>query len=161
MNQEISSFSITCRPATAADVPAILGLIKELALFEKAPNEVTNTESQLLDDGFGENPAYKAIVAESKGVVIGFALSYLRYSTWKGKVVYLEDLYVQPAYRSHGVGRRLMEQKIAYTQRLGLPYLVLQVLDWNTNAIRFYERFGASFDPEWTTVRIPMADSAR
>lgn len=145
------------RPATPADVSSILGLIKELAEFEKAPHLVTNTEEQLLKDGFGSNPVYQSLVAEVDKMVVAFALSYIRYSTWRGRVVYLEDIYVQPAFRSQRVGQRLMEAKLDYARSIGVSYISFQVLDWNTNAQRFYERFNAEFDPQWVNVLIPVA----
>jgi len=144
--------SITYRDANPFDVPAILGLIKELALFEKAPEKVENTEAQLLEDGFGQFPIFKAIVAQHEDTIVAFALSYFRYSTWRGKVVFLEDLYVKPEYRSKGIGRKLMEMKLAYTEKLGLKYLCLQVLDWNQPAIDFYKSWGAELDEEWINV---------
>lgn len=142
------------RDAISEDVPAILGLIKELAEFEKAPHLVENTEDQLRHDGFGPNPVYKSFVAEKNGRVIGFSLSYIRYSTWRGRVLYLEDIYVQPESRSGGVGRGLMEITLAHARSLGLKYMVFQVLDWNQNAIDFYKTFGAEFDSEWVNVLI-------
>lgn len=145
------------RPATPADVSSILGLIKELAEFEKAPHLVTNTEEQLLKDGFGPNPVYQSLVAEVDKMVVAFALSYIRYSTWRGRVVYLEDIYVQPAFRSQGVGQRLMEAKLDYARSIGVSYISFQVLDWNTDAQRFYKRFNAEFDPQWVNVLIPVA----
>lgn len=148
--------NLVIREATPKDIPSILGLIKELADFEKAPHLVTNTEEQLLEDGFGSTPAYQALVAEVNGRVVGFALSYIRYSTWRGKVLYLEDLYVQPDFRSLGIGGKLMDAKLKYTKSLNIKYMVLQVLDWNTPAIRFYKSFQAQFDPEWINVLIAV-----
>ena len=147
---------ISYRQALPGDTPALLGLIKELALFENAPEKVENTKAQLLEDGFGLSPAFKAFVAEHEGVVIAFALSYIRYSTWKGRVLYLEDLYVQPTFRSSGIGRNLINMKLDYSKTLGIKYLCLQVLDWNENAIKFYESFGAELDQEWVNVLIEV-----
>ena len=148
--------NLTIRNAVPLDVPAILGLIRELAEFEKAPHLVTNTEAQLLEDGFGTHPVYKSLVAEVDGKVVAFALSYIRYSTWRGRMVYLEDLYVQPAVRSMGIGRALMNAKMDYIKSLDIKYMILQVLDWNTPAIRFYETFQGQFDPEWINVLIEV-----
>lgn len=146
--------NVVFRDAVTEDVPAILGLVKELAEFEKAPHLVENTVDQLREDGFGPNPVYKAFVAEKNGRIIGFSLSYIRYSTWRGRVLYLEDIYVQPDFRSGGVGRRLMEITIEYARSLGLKYVVFQVLDWNQKAIDFYKTFNGEFDPEWVNVLI-------
>lgn len=147
---------IRYREAEPKDVPAILELVRELAAFEKAPHLVENTEDQLLADGFSETPAFKSFVAAANNQVIAFALSYIRYSTWRGKVVYLEDIYVKPEFRSLGIGRKLMEIMLDYTRSLGIKYLVLQVLDWNNNAIRFYESFNCQMDPEWINVLIEV-----
>ena len=156
-----SDQNYTIREATPTDVPDIFRLINGLAEFERAPEQVTNTEDSLLLDGFGQNPAYKAFVAEINGSVVGFALSYIRYSTWKGKMVYLEDIFVEPAYRSAGLGSQLLEQILAFAKSLGIAYLSFQVLDWNTEAIRFYKRFHASFDPEWVNVRIEVPSATK
>lgn len=148
--------NVIVREALRGDIPSILGLIKELAEFEKAPHLVTNTETQLLEDGFGLNPFYKAFVAEVDGKVVAFALSYIRYSTWRGKVIYLEDLYVQPEFRSFGIGHKLMEAKLEYAKSINIKHLMLQVLDWNAPAIRFYKTFQAQLDPEWINVLIEV-----
>lgn len=145
---------VNYRDARPEDAKAILGLIKELAEYEKSPHLVENTEENLLKDGFGENPVYKAFVAEANGMVVGFALTYIRYSTWRGRVLYLEDIYVQPQSRSLGIGKELMKMSIDYARKLGLKYMVFQVLDWNTSAIQFYQRFDAEFDHEWVNVII-------
>ena len=148
--------NILYRQATPDDIPALLALIKELAMFENAPEKVETTKAQLLEDGFGLSPSFKAFVAENEGIVIAFALSYIRYSTWRGRVLYLEDLYVQPPFRSSGIGRRLINMKLDYSKTLGIKYLCLQVLDWNENAIRFYESYGAELDQEWVNVLIEV-----
>lgn len=145
---------IIYRDAEPKDVPAILGLIKELAEFEKAPHLVENTEANLLRDGFGDQPVYKAFVAEKEGVIVAFSLSYIRYSTWRGRVLYLEDIYVQQTARSGGIGKKLMEITLDYARSLGLKYMVFQVLDWNQAAIDFYKSFDAEFDSEWVNVLI-------
>jgi GNAT superfamily N-acetyltransferase len=149
---------INYREATPNDIPALLGLIKELAEFENAPEKVETTKAQLLEDGFGLSPSYKAFVAEYEGLVIAFALSYIRYSTWKGRVLYLEDLYVQLPNRSSGIGRKLLNMKLEYAKTFGIKHLCLQVLDWNANAIKFYESYGAQLDQEWVNVLIEVKD---
>jgi ribosomal protein S18 acetylase RimI-like enzyme len=147
----MSRLSFIVRTATPADVPSIYNLIKELALYEKAPTEVINTPEQLLRDGFNaENPLYTAHVAQTDNcIIIGFTLCYIRYSTWKGPVLYLEDLYVNDAYRRYGVGKALFENCIEMARSNGYKRLTWQVLDWNQPAIDFYKQWSARLDPEW------------
>lgn len=147
----MSSTSFVIRAAVQADVPAIFHLINELAEFEKAPHEVINTPDRLLHDGFTINPPlYVAKVAENaEGVIMGFSLCYLRYSTWKGPVLYLEDLYVRETFRGNGVGKALFESCIEFAKVNGYKRLTWQVLDWNQPAIDFYKRWNAVMDPEW------------
>lgn len=147
----MSSTSFVIIAAVQADVPAIFHLINELAEFEKAPHEVINTPDRLLHDGFTINPPlYVAKVAENaEGVIMGFSLCYLRYSTWKGPVLYLEDLYVRETFRGNGVGKALFESCIEYAKVNGYKRLTWQVLDWNQPAIDFYKRWNAVMDPEW------------
>lgn len=142
------------RKATAADVPAMMGLVRELAEFEKSPHLVENTEEKMQQDGFGPHPVFHAFVAEKETVIVGFALHYVRYSTWRGRVLYLEDIYIQPAHRSQGIGRKLMEMTMEFARKQGMKYLVFQVLEWNTPAIEFYKTFKAELDPEWINVII-------
>lgn len=124
-------------------------LIHELALFEKAPHEVVATVDTLLKYGFGENPLFVAWVAEKNGEVVGLALCYIRYSTWKGPVLYLEDLIVTDSFRGLGIGKALFETCIDYAKNKKYSKMVWQVLDWNTPAIEFYKGYGANLDPEW------------
>ena len=147
----MSSTSFVIRAAVQADVPAIFHLINELAEFEKAPHEVINTPDRLLHDGFTINPPlYVAKVAENtEGVIMGFSLCYLRYSTWKGPVLYLEDLDVKKSFRGNGVGKALFESCIEFAKVNGYKRLTWQVLDWNQPAIDFYKRWNAVMDPEW------------
>ncbi|PCJ67212.1 MAG: GNAT family N-acetyltransferase [Bacteroidetes bacterium] len=137
------------RNATKADVPHILALIKELALYEKAPNEVDNTEEQMIEDGFGINKLYDAFVVELDDKIIGVAITYNRYSTWKGKCLYLEDLIVTEAHRGIGAGQQLFNYCIDFGKESNCSKLIWQVLDWNQPAINFYERYGAHLDGEW------------
>ena len=134
------------RKATPSDVPALFALIKELAVFVKAVREVENTEEALLRDGFGEKPLFGAYVAEHAGQVIGAAFYYWRYSTWKGKRLYLEDLVVHEPHRRHGVGQRLFEQMVRLGRENDSSGLSLQVLDWNAPALAFYKKQFMSFD---------------
>lgn len=143
------SYGLLVREAQPSDVKAIHALICELALYEKAQDEVITTPEILLKDGFGTEPAFIAWVAEWQGKVIGMALCYVRYSTWKGKVLYLEDLYVKEEYRRKGAGAALFEKVLEHTRLLGYERMCWQVLEWNTPAIQFYKKYGAILDPEW------------
>jgi GNAT superfamily N-acetyltransferase len=140
---------VTIRLGKAADVPAAFALIQELALYEKAPHEVENTIEQMLEDGFGPHPIYGFLVAESGGQVVGISLYYYRYSTWKGKRLYLEDLIVTETYRGKGIGKLLFDATIGVAHQNACNGMSWQVLEWNTPAIEFYKKFNASFDGEW------------
>ena len=149
--------SITIRRAVRTDCPRLLELIEELAEFEKAPQgAVTATLSHLEESGFGSNPVWWAFVAEQDGLVIGFGLYYIRYSTWKGQRLYLEDLIVTQDKRGLGVGKLLFDRLIQETRDKGFSGMVWQVLDWNEPAIRFYKKYGASMEPEWVNCILPM-----
>jgi GNAT superfamily N-acetyltransferase len=140
---------ITIRPGTEADVPAAFDLINELALFERAPDEVDNTIEDMLRDGFGPNPVYGFLVAELAGEIVGLSLYYYRYSTWKGKRLYLEDLIVTEKHRNKGIGKRLFDATVDYARQQDCKGMSWQVLDWNTPAIEFYKSYGARLDGEW------------
>ena len=147
-----SSFFI--RKGTSADVSAALTLIKELALYEKAPQEVTNTEEDMLRDGFGSNPCFDMWVAIEKDIVVGIALTYIRYSTWKGRMLYLEDIVVTESCRGKGIGKALFLEVCKKVQQDELNGLIWQVLDWNEPALHFYKKFNASLDPEWVNGKL-------
>lgn len=140
-------FSI--RKAAKKDVPAVLDLVKELALYEKALEEVTITIEQLEQDGFREHPIYWIILAENETGIIGMSFYYIRYSTWKGKCLYLEDLVVKEAYRGKKVGKILFEATIAAAKEMNAKIMTWQVLDWNEPALNFYKKFDAELDGEW------------
>lgn len=142
------------RKGTKEDVSSILSLIKELAVFEKEPDAVIVTEADLLRDGFSENPLYYTFVAEENGIVIGMALYYYRYSTWKGKTIHLEDLIVSENKRGTGAGFALYKQIIAQGKLDGVKRIEWNVLDWNTNAIQFYEKSGAKILDDWRVVQM-------
>lgn len=145
----------TIRPATPADVPQILAFIRDLALYERAPKEVTATEEGLMRDGFGANPFYSCLMAEEDGAPAGFALFFFNYSTWKGRPgVYLEDLFVEPRFRGMGIGKALLKRVAAFAVERGCERLQWEVLDWNTPAIDFYRAMGAEFLDEWRNVRM-------
>ena len=141
--------AIIIRKATSTDCPRLLELIKELALYEKAPDEVVVSLTHFQESGFGKHPVWWAFVAEIDGVVRGFALYYIRYSTWKGQRLYLEDLYIEPVMRRKGIGALLFEQLILETKERKLNGMVWQVLEWNEPAIQFYQKYKTSFDSEW------------
>jgi len=140
---------VNIRRAVKADCPALLALIKELAEYEKAPEQVTVTLAHFEESGFGNHPVWWGFVAEHAGVVIGFALYYIRYSTWKGQCLYLEDFLVTEAHRGKGIGAQLFERVMQEAKDKGFRRMVWQVLDWNEPAINFYKKYNANLDPEW------------
>ncbi|MGD1840760.1 MAG: GNAT family N-acetyltransferase [Thermonemataceae bacterium] len=141
--------NIRLREGTPEDIPQLLSLIRELALYEKAPEEVINTEEQMIQDGFGEVRLFQLLVAETEEKLVGLALTYYRYSTWKGKCLYLEDLYIQPEYRRSGLGERFFEALVQRAKKENCQRISWQVLDWNELAINFYKKIGASLDATW------------
>ena len=148
----------TLRAAEPRDVPALVGLIRELAEFEKLTHLVEVTPQRLHPQLFGERPAAEAVVAELQGRVIGFALFFTNFSTFLGKPgLYLEDLYVQPAHRNGGVGRALLTHLAALANARGYGRFEWSVLDWNVDAIRFYDKMGATLLREWRICRVTGA----
>lgn len=138
--------NFTIRKATETDFPAILELIKELAEFEKAPEKVTNTVGQMLD----EKELFRCFIAEREsGEVVGMALYFIAYYTWVGKSLYLDDLYVKEAYRKHKIGSALLARVFEAARAAYCKRVRWQVLRWNEPAIRFYEKAGALIDGEW------------
>ena len=137
------------RRATKEDCPRLLELIQELALYERAPQEVTVTLEHFTESGFGKQPIWWAFVAEENGFIHGFALYYIRYSTWKGQTMYLEDIIVTEKSRGKGIGKLLFDQLIEEAQARQFKRIVWQVLEWNEPAINFYKKYQANFDPEW------------
>ena len=146
--------SFHIRPSVHSDVAAIMQLIHELAVFEKAPNEVVANAETLLQSGFQEHPLFVAWVAEKDGLIVGMALCYIRYSTWKGPVLYLEDLIVTESFRGNGIGKALFEKCIAHAKHNNYRRMVWQVLDWNTPAIDFYKGYGAQIEDGWLNASI-------
>jgi len=146
--------NIIIRKAVREDIPQIKKLIDGLALYEKAPQEVTITEQQLLDDGFGENAIYQCRVAEFEGNLIGFSLFYVGFSTWKGKLVYLDDLYVEEKFRQYGIGKKLIDEVILFAQEINANQVRWHVLEWNEPAINFYKKLNVTLDPEWIACRM-------
>ena len=146
--------NIAIRKGTKTDLPAVLNLVKELAIYEKAPNEVTVTLSEMERDGFGENPIFSFFVAEKDGNIVGIALFYIKYSTWKGKCVFLEDIIVTEAYRQYGIGKKLFDEVVKVAKVMNVKRLEWQVLEWNEPAIKFYEKLNAHFDEEWINCKL-------
>ncbi|MBI1305538.1 MAG: GNAT family N-acetyltransferase [Bacteroidetes bacterium] len=140
-------FSI--RKGVKKDIPDALRLIKELAVFEREPDAVITTEESMLKDGFGDKPIFEFYVAEINNEVVGLSLFYYRYSTWKGKVLYLEDLIVTESARGNGIGKTLFETTLHHAKKENCVRMTWQVLDWNTPAIEFYLQYGASMDGQW------------
>ena len=141
------------RKGKVDDLPDVLSLIKELAFFEKEPNEVEVTVEELERDGFGENQLFQFFVAEADNVIVGMALYFVKYSTWKGKCIYLDDIIVREKFRRSKIGTKLFEAVIAETNKLKAKRLEWQVLDWNEPAIQFYKKYQAKFMKEWLTCR--------
>lgn len=138
------------RRAKKEDCKAMMELIHELAAYEKAPEEVTVDFDHFVKSGFSENPVWWAFVAEAAGQVVGFALYYIRYSTWKGQRMYLEDILVNEAWRGKGIGKLLFNELIKETKQKKLSGMVWQVLEWNDPAINFYKKYeGVKLDNEW------------
>jgi ribosomal protein S18 acetylase RimI-like enzyme len=143
------------RPATEADCRAIMQLVHELAVYERAPEEVTVNFEHFVQSGFGPNPVWFAFVAEVNNEVVGFTLCYIRFSTWKGQRVYLEDFYVKETHRGKGIGEKLFDNLVAYCNENKYSGLVWQVLNWNKPAINFYKKYkDIKFDGEWVNCSV-------
>jgi len=147
---------VSVRLAQVADSQAIYDLIYELAVFEKAPEQMVNTVEAIKRDGFGAEPAFICFIAESDGKICGMSLCYIRYSTWKGKVLYLEDLIVTSSERGKGIGKKLFEYTLAHAREQDYARVQWQVLDWNQSAIDFYQVFNAGFDAEWLNAWVDL-----
>ncbi len=145
---------IKIRRAVKEDCPRLLELIRELAMYEKAPEEVTVTLEHFEESGFGKNPVWWSFVAEEEGVIHGFALYYIRYSTWKGQAMYLEDIIVTESMRGKKIGKLLFDQLIEEAKEKKLHRIVWQVLEWNEPAINFYKKYNADFDGGWLNCSI-------
>lgn len=145
---------IKIRKARKQDCEQIMSLIKELAEYEKAPQEVTVPINHFVNSGFGRKPIWWAFVAEENHAILGFALYYIRYSTWKGQRMYLEDILVTKEARNKGIGSLLMNKLIEEAHKKKLSGIVWQVLKWNEPAIQFYKKYNASFDDEWLNCSI-------
>tara|TARA_B100000579_G_C22847818_1_gene865474 strand:- start:5450 stop:5902 length:453 start_codon:yes stop_codon:yes gene_type:complete len=137
------------RKGVKKDIPQVLDLIKELAEFENAPDQVTNTIERLENDGFGNQPVYDLFVAESENKIIGMAITYFRYSTWKGKNLYIEDLIINEKFRREGIGLKIFKELKKFAKNTSCVGISLQVLDWNKIGINFYKKLYMKFDKEW------------
>lgn len=142
------------REARIDDCAQMMELVRELAVYEKAPDEVTVSMEHFVESGFGANPVWGAFVAEIDGQIAGMSLFYVRYSTWKGQRLYLEDLIVTERFRGKGLGKALFDKTIAYGKEKGYTGMLWQVLDWNEPAINFYKKYNAKFDGEWLNTSI-------
>jgi GNAT superfamily N-acetyltransferase len=141
---------MTTRPGKKSDLPQVLALVKELALYERAPHEVTNTVERMERDGFGPNPIYGLFVAEDNDRIVGISIFYWRYSTWKGKRLYLEDIVVTESERGKGTGKLLFDRTMQHALDENCTGMMWQVLEWNEPALNFYKKYGAKLDDEWT-----------
>ena len=140
---------INIRRALKEDCPRLLELITELAVYEKAPDDVTVTLAHFEESGFGDKPIWWSFVAEENGAIHGFALYYIRYSTWKGQAMYLEDIIVTESMRGKKIGKLLFDRLIEEAKEKKLHRIVWQVLEWNEPAINFYKKYNADFNGEW------------
>lgn len=138
---------VTTRLGTIEDIPAVFELVKELALYEKALSQVTNNVEKMKKDY--EDKLYNFFVAEVDSKIIGLSLYYYRYSTWKGKRLYLEDIIVTEDMRGNGIGKILFDSTVKEAKETHCSGMMWQVLDWNTSAVGFYRKYGTNFDNEW------------
>lgn len=146
--------NVQIRKGIERDLEGVLALIKELAVYEKAPQEVTISLAQLREDGFGNRRLFEFIIAEFEGRVVGMAFYFFRYSTWKGKFLYLEDFVVSEAFRGKGIGAQLFDSVMQVSLSEACVGMTWQVLDWNEPALHFYKKYGAHLDGEWINGRL-------
>jgi GNAT superfamily N-acetyltransferase len=149
------------RKGTKEDLPRVLELVKELAAYEKALGEVSNTIEMMEEDGFGQNAVFGFFVAEVKEFFVGVSLFYYRYSTWKGRRLYLEDIVVTDTMRGKGIGKQLFDVTLNYSLEQKCTGMMWQVLDWNEPAINFYKKYKTRFDPEWINCRLEAEEIQR
>jgi GNAT superfamily N-acetyltransferase len=150
------SHQFTVEEALPHDAPSIANLIRELARYERAPEEAILTTENILEDGFGPNKIFTCYVARLNNEVVGIALLYTKYSTWKGRCIFLEDIIVTEIHRNKGIGKALFQRTIRYAVEQKAARLEWQVLDWNESAIGFYKNFGAVLDPTWINCKFTL-----
>lgn len=153
--------SFTIRKASKNDMQSVLDLITELAVFEKEPNAVEITVEDLIKDGFSENPKFKVFVAEQETKIIGIALFYERFSTWKGRTIHLEDLIVTKEKQKIGAGKALYTAVLKYAYDNNFNRVAWEVIDWNSNAINFYKSTGATYLNNWSVVQMNKENLAK
>ena len=149
---------IQIRKGLESDIPQALNLVKELATYEKAPTEVEVTIEEMLNWGFGENKIFEFFVAEDDNQLVGISLYYYKYSTWKGKCMFLEDIIVTENRRGEGIGKKLFQEVLKVAAAEKVRRLEWQVLDWNETAIDFYKKFNSRFDSEWINCKLTDHD---
>ena len=147
------------RKGIKKDIPQVLDLIKELAEYEKALDQVSNTVERLKNDGFGKSPVYDLFEAEAENKIIGMAITFFRYSTWKGKNLYIEDLVVSENFRRKGVGFKIFEEVKKFAQASSCVGISLQVLDWNKTGINFYKKLNMNLDNEWINCYLDLNEN--
>tara|TARA_B100001758_G_C18393170_1_gene604209 strand:+ start:1593 stop:2159 length:567 start_codon:yes stop_codon:yes gene_type:complete len=153
----IRSMKTIIRKGTQKDLPAVLKLIKELADYENALEEVTITLEDLKKDGFRDHPYYWFLVAEHKNTIVGLSFYWIRYSTWKGKFLFLEDFIIKAEYRNFGIGSKLFEETVKVCKELRLKGMNWQVLDWNSSAIAFYKKYNSDISSDWLNGKLTMS----
>jgi GNAT superfamily N-acetyltransferase len=146
--------NIIIRKGVKEDLPQVLELIKELAEYEKQPEQVKNTVEMMEVDGFGHQPVFGMLIAENEHRIVGISIYYYRYSTWKGKRLWLEDIVVNESHRGKGIGSQLFEKTIEIGKTTKCTGMMWQVLDWNQPAIRFYEKYGAGMETNWNNCHL-------
>ena len=155
MTNTAPTLALNIRPATPDDIPVILAFIRELAVYERAPEQAVAKPEDLLRDGWGKEPKFRVVIAEWQGAPAGFALFFYNYSTWQGRPgLYLEDLFVRPQFRGKGIGKALLLHLAGIAVRENCGRFQWQVLDWNAPAIDFYKSLGAVVMKEWLTMRV-------
>ena len=158
--QSKNTVEFKIRQGIEADLPAIWQLIKELAIYEREPDAVVTTVETMRIDGFGPNPVFGFFVAELAGVIVGMSLFYDRYSTWRGRFLYLEDFVVTEDHRGVGIGKALFDRTIQKARDDGYRGMCWQVLDWNEPAINFYRKYDAKIEDGWLNVRLDASQVA-
>ncbi len=145
---------IKIRKGIEVDLPQVLGLVKELAIYERAPNEVEVTLEEMHDWGFGKNKIFDFFVAENKNKIVGIALYYYKYSTWKGKCLFLEDIIVTETFRRYRLGSKLFNEVAIVAKQQKVRRMEWQVLEWNESALNFYKKYNSNFDSEWFNCKL-------